>query len=189
MQRNTGGSALARELGADPGNICRMMQRGMTPDQIRAKYEARAQLKKRGVGVEGKPTSQAPPRAGSPGEPPREEDIPVPYYFHKSDPVSIAKQANTLAEIKLRKETALTIATELSNAQRAGDLLPKNWVESWCGEAIIKAREMILKIPTELRDRLATESDPFVIEALLRTELQRALETLERMQWPDKATG
>jgi hypothetical protein len=44
-------------------------------------------------------------------------------------------------------------------------------------------------MPTELRDRLAAESDPFVIEELLRAEMKRALGILERMQWPNQAIG
>jgi hypothetical protein len=198
MARSLGAAALARELGADRSNVAHLMQRGMTPDQIRAKYEARTQLKKRGIGLRGKPMSEAPPKAkeglaseenrGCQVEPDMVE-IPIPDYFRKSDPASVEKQANSLAEVKLRKETALAIATELSNAQRAGDLLPATWVKSWCGEAIAKFRDMVWRMPTELRDRLAVESDPFVVEELLRAELKRALGILERMQWPNQATG
>jgi hypothetical protein len=168
---NYGVAALARELGADAGAVSKMMKRGLSIQQIRAKYAARAELKARGINPVGKPISGPPPAPL-----PRQNGL-------------IGAQAHTLAQIKLRKETALTIATELSNAQRAAELVPARWVKNWCAEAIIKFTDMLNRLPTELRDRLAAESDPFVIEELLRAELKRALGILERMQWPNQAIG
>jgi hypothetical protein len=156
-----GVSALARELGADPGNVSKMMSAGMTPDQIRAKYRSRAALQRRGVGVNGKPTSAPPPTGKKSG-----------------DFASFERQAHTLALIKLRKETALAIATELANEQKRGELVPVAWVKSWCEGTVATLREILLHIPTELCDCLAAETNPVEIERSLEAEVLRALEAL-----------
>jgi hypothetical protein len=163
---NYGVSALARELCADPGNVSKMMSAGMTPDQIRAKYRSRAELKRRGVGVNGKPTSSVPP-AGK----------------RSVDFARIERQAHTLAQIKLRKETALTLAIEMANAQKVSELVPAVWVRSWCERTVATSREILLRIPTELCDRLAAETDPVEIERLLEAELRRALDAVSKASW------
>jgi len=176
-----GATALARELGADHSNVARMMREGKSPDEIRAKYAARAELKRRGIGVRGKPLTAAPGACftsdASQAQPANQPD---------SSSESIQKIADSLAEIRLRKETALTIATEIANEQKRGELVPVAWVRSWCSEAIKTFSGFVTRLPTELRDRLAAESDPFAVESMLANELHHALEILSRLQWPTK---
>jgi hypothetical protein len=160
---NYGVAALARELGADAGAISKMMKRGLSVHEIRAKYAARAELKRRGVRLVGKPMSTLPPSL-------------------EATAVSKLKDidcgAGTLAQIKLRKETALTLAIELANEQKVAELVPAAWVRSWCEGTVAKSRAILLRIPTELCDRLAAETDPVQIERLLEAEFRRALQAL-----------
>ena len=51
-------------------------------------------------------------------------------------------------------------------------------VELWAKGMVIKAREALSRIGSELRDRLAAETDPVECERLVESEIRRALDEL-----------
>jgi len=85
------------------------------------------------------------------------------------------KRAKTSAnEARRRKECALAELREMEVRKRRGDLVELTPVNAYIGGIILRAAEVLDRIPDELADRLAQTSDPVACKELLRRELNRA---------------
>lgn len=84
----------------------------------------------------------------------------------------------TFLEAKRRKEIALADAAELETSQLKGELVSKQASEDWLSGLILKARDVLMRIAPELKDRLSQETDPAMIEALIDSEVRRACDVL-----------
>jgi hypothetical protein len=140
----------------------------MSPDAIRAKYHARAELRRRGLNPHGKPLQQAPPLKSS--------DNTRALYE------GIEQQADTLAALRLRKELALANAAELMNRQRCAELVPASLVRELTAKMIAKASDALMRLPGALAERIAVESDPHKVENILAGELAVALKALSEVK-------
>lgn len=63
---------------------------------------------------------------------------------------------------------------ELEHKVRSGEVVEVAKVNAWVAGMIILAATVLDRIPDEMADRLAQESDPVVIKDLLRKEVTRA---------------
>ena len=88
----------------------------------------------------------------------------------------------TLAAALLRKETALASIRELELEQKRGMLAPIVVVNAFVCAQVIRARDILMRIGPELRDRLAIETDPAKCEAMIEMEVRRALSELKEMK-------
>ena len=68
--------------------------------------------------------------------------------------------------------------TKLELERRRGELVPIAEINAYVAGMIIRARDILLRIGPELRDRLAQEADPVACEGLIDGEVQRALREL-----------
>lgn len=64
---------------------------------------------------------------------------------------------------------------KLNLARQRGELAPIVEINAWAAGMIIRARDILLRIPPELRDKLAQEDDPVRCEELLVAEIHRSL--------------
>jgi hypothetical protein len=116
---------------------------------------------------------------------------------HASDAILDRKPSGdgqeTLFEAICRKERALANLRELELKRRelelkekTGELVKLEEVRSGVASMILRARDILLRIGPELRDRLAQETDPIRCEALVMDEIYRALNQLAQ-PLPDRA--
>jgi terminase small subunit / prophage DNA-packing protein len=84
----------------------------------------------------------------------------------------------SLQESQRRKELALAELRELELAKAKGELAPVKELNQHFATGILRARDILLRIPAELADRLAQTSDPIEVKNLLRAEIHRALKQL-----------
>ena len=75
----------------------------------------------------------------------------------------------------LRKEIALADQRELELQIRRGEMVSRHLMREWIAEGFVGAKNVLLKIAPELRNRLAAESDPARIEILIQAEVEAAL--------------
>ncbi len=81
-----------------------------------------------------------------------------------------------------RKEIALANQHELAYSKQIAEVVDWDLVERYLSGGIIASRDIMLKVDSELGDRLALESDPAKCRAMIRAEMVRAIEEL-RMAW------
>jgi len=81
-------------------------------------------------------------------------------------------------EAQRRREWVRVRREELALARLKGELAPVAEVNAWVAGMILRAKEILLRIAPELRDRLAQEKDAAKCEALVTAEVQRALNQL-----------
>lgn len=91
---------------------------------------------------------------------------------------STATPSESFTEAQARKERALASLRELELAEKNGQLVDLHQVNAWVSGCIIRARDILLRIAPELRDRLSQESDPITIHELIDKEIRRALNEL-----------
>jgi len=148
---NIGVNALARECDLPQSTVSGLMKRGMTADQIRAR-----------AGV--KPGKQS---VAEPGE------------------YEVVMQARSridaLEDAKLRRAKALAERQEIENALRRGELMPVSYVRKWASEFLSAGRDEMLRIPGELADALAAESDAREVAAALRAAMDRVIAKFEQL--------
>jgi len=89
-----------------------------------------------------------------------------------------AAQYESLAQATVRDKIAAANIRELEYAQRAGELIETERVRLWIGNMLVEARDGILRVPAEWRDRLAAELDPVKVEEMVDGALRRVLERL-----------
>ncbi len=194
----TGGSALAREFGVTSSTISRKMRDGQTVEQIRAWYEsqglgnknkvepkqAESAIVRRSV-YQGtnkhapKAATQSVPKPSLPPSPTPAQDDPdeqeIPGWIPGSDGQN---DFATLNAAKNRKEVALADKHELDLAERRRELIDRQAVGLYFSGMLTRARDSLLRIPGELRDRLAASSNPIECEKLVRKEITQALAVL-----------
>ena len=84
----------------------------------------------------------------------------------------------TFVAAQLRKEIATADLNELKVAKGRGEVVDIAEINAYVSGMIIRSRDILLRIGPELRDRLAAESDPIRIQALIDGEVYRALGVL-----------
>lgn len=103
--------------------------------------------------------------------------------------VTDGRTGETKIQAELRKEVALASLRELELRQKSGELVDVGHVNAWMGTCIVAARNALLRVGPELRDRLAAETDPVRIEGLINGEVERALGMLKLLDRPVGVTG
>lgn len=93
-----------------------------------------------------------------------------------------------ISQAQLRKEAALANLRELEYAQKRGQLVPVVMVNAWFSDVIIRARDGLLRLPAELRDRVAAETDPVEVEKMLYEKISEVLRRLRTMDGRDTGT-
>jgi hypothetical protein len=88
------------------------------------------------------------------------------------------KTTESYAAAQARKETALATIREIEVSVKRRELVPIGKINAFVAGMIIKAREELLRIAPELRDRLAQEADPIACEQLVAARIQSALNVL-----------
>ena len=81
----------------------------------------------------------------------------------------------SLAQSQARKEKAIADRREIEVEKMRGELAPIGEINAWISGMITKARDVLLRMPGELRDRLAQETDAVKVDQLLSAEINRAL--------------
>ena len=83
-----------------------------------------------------------------------------------------------------RKEIALANIREIEEAEKRDALVPLAEINAHVAGMIIRARDVLTRMGGELRDSLASETDPIKCEALINAETNQALREL-REYTPD----
>jgi hypothetical protein len=84
----------------------------------------------------------------------------------------------TLAEAQRRREWLKVQKDELELARKRAELAPIGEINAWVAGMIIRAREVLVRIGPELKDRLAQQPNPHECERLVMGEVHRALNEL-----------
>ena len=84
----------------------------------------------------------------------------------------------SLQQAQRRREVAVADLRELELAQKRGELLQASEVNAFISGMILRARDILLRIAPELRDRLATCSNAIECERMIDDEVRRALREL-----------
>jgi hypothetical protein len=84
----------------------------------------------------------------------------------------------TLAEAQRQREWIRVQKDELELARRRGELAPIGEINAFVAGMIIHARDILMRIPSELKDRLAQQGNPHECEKLVVGEITRALNEL-----------
>lgn len=85
---------------------------------------------------------------------------------------------DTLAEAQRRREWIRVQKDELDLARRRGELAPIGEVNAWAAGMITRARDILMRIGPELKDRLAQQTNPHEVERVINGEVVRALNEL-----------
>jgi len=205
-ERN-GSSDLARETGYTPGYISQQFKAGKTADQLREQARRRAErMESKGTAPPPRPPPIIPTTAAQmlpkpyvpsyrdapaarPGGRVGMLPIAVPVPPLPSLPLSAVRlnfrddidsdpADESYPDAQRRKEIALANERELRVSVMRKDLVPKQELESWYSGLVVKARDILLRIGPELRDRLAACVDPVKCEGMVDDEVRRALTTL-----------
>lgn len=174
---------MARETGYSIASVSKKLTAGKTPDQIRQDAR-RAGIKptvlvtstgklaskvERLEADQAQAKSKSKPLLGSAthhnGTPPKSES-PTP---------RARTQDENYYQAQARKERILADLRELEYQERIGQLAPVDLLNSWFSGCIVRARDILLSIGPELRDRVAQEVDPVICEELITFEIRRAL--------------
>jgi hypothetical protein len=83
---------------------------------------------------------------------------------------------------KTKREYLRLDLERLDLALRKGEMAPIAAINAHVAGSIVRCREMLLRIPAELKDRLAYERDPGTCEELLSTEFERVLSELREFR-------
>lgn len=90
----------------------------------------------------------------------------------------------TYAEASRRKETALANLRELELTQKRGEFVSLAEINAHIAGMVIHSRDILLRLPGEMSDRLAKETKPVKIRKLLESEVDRCLRGLAEFK-PD----
>jgi len=160
--------ALARETGMPQSTVSLKMRQGYTPDQIRQMARMREGLAPKGASI----SSPKPP----------EEQAPAPGTSEYDLVVRGQERMEAIDQAKLRRAEALAERQELENALKRGELIPVAYARKWGSRFIIDGRDELLKMPSELQDIMATESDPARCAAIMQSYLERVLAKWQRLE-------
>ncbi len=90
----------------------------------------------------------------------------------------MAKVAQMLNAGRAAKAHVDAESAKLDLEEKRGTLVNLATINAYVSSIIIKARDELLRIAPELRDRIAQESDPIVIEQIIDERVRRALQGL-----------
>ncbi len=186
-------SAFATSIGKSPAMVTKYIARGLPlTDGHVPVAEARQWLEDQGITIsdrvveppkkrerpKAKPKKKAlarkrPRKAAAPKAPARPPGRP-----RKKPPTG----EETMADAVRRKEIAVANKHELDYQTKKGSQVSVTEVNAFVAGMIIEARDILLRVPGELRDRLAKESDPANVEAMLQVEVDRILGRLSEFQ-------
>lgn len=204
---NIGATKLAKELGVSVGTVCNRMSKGQTAEFIRADIRAKKGLAPVAPVANQQARSYTPGSAYTPAHPlPRTGPTPGRkqvasngqtngHIAAPSAPMQVDEREREReqeptdpfegrAAAELRKIQAQADLQALKVEQLRGSLIPLAQVNFWFGQAIVKARDILFRMPAELRDRLSTCDDPITCEKMLMDELVRAVAELREMPMP-----
>lgn len=195
--RNPGATALAREVGTDAGQVSKMLDKGMTREEIVAKFAAR-----KGISM---PTSQAyqpqnrnvkmgqvvisVPKSKENGQTnghsePKANGRPVgsgllpPPVLDQEGLATATVWAETEQQAKLRKTIAEANDKEFKLEILKGRFAPVNSMVLWQLNRDMKLTDMLMQLPGLLGTKFAAETDPIKIEQWLTEELRRILDQM-----------
>jgi hypothetical protein len=140
-----------------------MMRRGMTADQVRLRAAMR----------QGAPERPAPKKAAPQNQ--ATEDSEYKLLLQSRE------RLDALEDAKLRRQKALAERQEIENMLRRGELLPVSYVRKWASRLLVEAKDELLRIPSELADTLAAETDAIKVAFILRAAQERAIAKLQQL--------
>jgi hypothetical protein len=155
--------------------VSKYLARGRSADDIR-RYAA----VKRGIAFGGAMPDDAtvPDDATLDDAPP----LPPPLTPGEFEQVAEARsRAFELEDAKLRRSRALAEGSEIENMVRRGELLPVPYVTKWVTRYLIDGRDELLRLPSELADELAGESDPVKVRRILEAATDRVIKKFEQL--------
>jgi hypothetical protein len=88
----------------------------------------------------------------------------------------------TFNQAQRRKEVAIADLRELELKQKRGELVQISDVNAFVSGMVVRARDILLRVAPELRDRLAVCSDPIECERMVNDEVHRALRELSEFK-------
>ncbi|HEY4364450.1 MAG TPA: hypothetical protein VGN17_26025 [Bryobacteraceae bacterium] len=97
----------------------------------------------------------------------------------ESNPALEGEALESFHAAQTRKERALADLRELEHRTKLGQLADVNEINLWVSGMLIRFRDILLRIPTELSERLAAETDQGNVRRLLDDEIRRALAELQ----------
>jgi hypothetical protein len=87
----------------------------------------------------------------------------------------------SLSGAQTEKERWAAALRKLEYQERSGELIPVSYVRHWGVTFLVAAKDEMLKAPGELADTLAAESDPRVVEEVLRRWVERVMDKFYRL--------
>lgn len=174
--RGHGVNQIARDTGYSQTWVTQMFKQGLTEREIRARAHARGTGQNPAGGQLGKPRAQRP--EGFRGGQKKGADTGQAMIAANREKAVRGRTGETMLDVQLRKEIALADQRELELKIRREEMVSRDQMRQVIGATIISAKDVLLKIAPELKDRLAAESDPARIEALVQGEIEVALRTL-----------
>lgn len=166
--------ALARELGVSPGLIVQATKSGRITrgedglydvEACRAKFKASHPIQQANARKQ-QSTERAAVGQNSAAMP----AVPAAGEFQLEAP-----PPGTLAEAVLQEKQIRVARDRAKLLEQLGSLVQIEDVDEYFAEMQLKAKDVLLRIPAELKSKLAQISDENRIEALLLTEIYRAL--------------
>lgn len=94
--------------------------------------------------------------------------------------VAVAAGSNDWLAAKTRRELAEAQKAEIQLLELAGKLVSRDRVEAAAFSAGRMVRDMLLTVPQKLAGELIEQSDPVIIENMIRKQLRSVLEELAR---------
>jgi hypothetical protein len=184
--RNHGVNALARIVGLTPMAISYKMDAGMTKEEILTEWRAKTgQPEPRKVEVNGRVVSGGYVPGRKPAAVIANPKISKPVEVLVDmglvdDEESVESAPLNLRQAQARNQFALAQMHELELAEKRNELVVVSRYMKNFGDMVIRAREAFLRIPGELADRLAVETNPGKITRLLDDELRQVLDILTK---------
>jgi hypothetical protein len=97
----------------------------------------------------------------------------VPVAVHRS-----GSSERNFNDAKTKREYVRLEREALELKRLKGELAPIGEINAWVAGMVIRAREILLRIGPELKDRLAQQGNPHECERLVSDEVRRALNEL-----------
>lgn len=161
--QNVGVNALSREVDLPATTVSQMMTKGWSADDIR-RYAAQRH---------GEPAPAAKASKSS-----AENETKQSEYDMVIETRGLIQQ---MEEVKLRRAAALAEKAEIENMVRRGELLPKHYIRTWSLKHMIEHRDTILRMGSELADKVAAESDPRKVKEIIDAYGLRILGPIEKL--------
>lgn len=165
----TGVSELARQTGYNQSYVSSMLKTGLSESEIRARARARGTGRTtRGSAAAGIGT---PRRKEQPKENNRGNNLVA---ANRERAVRSAK-GESMFDVRLRNEIAIADQREMELQIRRSEMVSRHMMREWISEGYVGAKDVLLMIAPELKDRLAVESDPVRVEQIIQGEIEVAL--------------